>query len=170
MQILFQNLRFSYNGSIDGWNGTISLSSTFAGNIDSSAPLIYLQVWRPSKQRTMYSLVGSFPLTLDMISNISEATAMWDNSISFQLNTSGGEGEESIYFKQDDILGIYFLNGVNESGVTTNPGSEMLEVEMLMEDLKFSSAQVECQISVCDEALQIAKPRIPTILPYCTRK
>ena len=121
-------------------------------------------------QGTTYSLVGSIPLTLDMVANTSEAAAIWGN-ISFQLNTSEGEGEDSIYFKRDDILGIYFIDGVNEADLTIDARSTMPEAaaSALVEDLKFSAAQVECQISVCDKTLLMTEPRIPTILPYCTR-
>ena len=157
--MLFQNLKFRNYGYIESWIGVIYINSSSQNRTDSSIPFMYLQVWRPSKDNTTFTLVGSSPLTLKSISDGTTNSGY----LHFKLNISESEDDEIIFFQPKDILGVYISAGVNGAGIAIDANLIMGDM-----DLTFITPHVECQVSICDESLIMAEPSLPLIFPQCT--
>lgn len=159
MMLLFQTLTFEHYGFIKGWSGMIYIESNF--QTKQSALLMYLQVWRPSEERTIFTLVGSSSLTLTSISGNNDTTKT--GYLDFKLDISESEEDEIILFQPKDIVGVYISAGVNrvEVVVITNLKADH---EMMM-DLMFSTPKLECQVCIHDEEAIMVGPSLPFIFP-----
>ena len=160
--ILFHNLRFAFNGSIERWSGSLGLNSLSLNSCEKSGPLLFLQIWRPSEEESStFSLVGSSPLSLS--ADVDEAIE-GENFTTFIVNKS--VEEDCITFQQDDIVGIYVASHVAEAILSCDPDLMADNTATMMKDIVFPTSQAPCKVSYSDNWIE-PQPRLPTILPHC---